>query len=148
VPQRQAIDFIAGRNYLFYGDPGLLVDDFVINFHLKPSRILNRITPAGAMNELIITGKYAAYKNKRILLVDTVFSFSNQGERYDIDLLIISKNPKLYVTKLAKAFNIKQVVFDGSVPFWKLTYWKKDCDLLHIPYYDVNEKGAFVMNLN
>ena len=45
-------------------------------------------------------------------------------------------------------FNIKQVVFDGSVPFWKLPYWKKDCDSLHIPYHDVSEKGAFVMNLN
>ena len=40
------------------------------------------------------------------------------------------------------------MVFDGSVPAAKLKYWKKDCDSLHIPYHDVSEKGAFVMNLN
>ncbi|MCW3119864.1 MAG: ComEC family competence protein, partial [Chitinophagaceae bacterium] len=39
------------------------------------------------------------------------------------------------------------VVFDGSVPSRKAAYWKKDCDSLHIPWYDVNEKGAFVMSL-
>jgi competence protein ComEC len=148
VPQRRAIDFIDGRHYLFYGDPGLLADDFVQNFHLKPSRILNRIAPAGSMNGLAIDDNYAVYKNERILFADTAISFSKQAEKKDIDLLIISKNPKLYIAKLASAFNIKQVVFDGSVPFWKLPYWKKDCDSLHIPYYDVNEKGAFVMNLN
>ena len=49
---------------------------------------------------------------------------------------------------LADKINIKQIVFDGSNPIWKLAYWKKDCDSLHIPYYDVTEKGAFVMNFN
>jgi competence protein ComEC len=37
---------------------------------------------------------------------------------------------------------------DGSVPFWKAQRWKKDCDSLHIPCYDTNENGAFVMNLD
>lgn len=148
VPQRQAIDFIDGRNYLFYGDSGLLTDDFAQNFHLKPSRILNRLSPVTSINNFFIYDKYAGYKDRKILLADTSLTFSETDVKNDIDLLIISKNPKLYISKLAKAFNIKQVVFDGSVPFWKLPYWKKDCDSLHIPYYDVNEKGAFVMNLN
>jgi competence protein ComEC len=148
VPQRRAIDFIDGTNYLFYGDSDLLVDDFAQNFHLKPSRILNRLSSATSINDLVIDDKYASYRNMKILLADTAISFSKQNEKNEIDLLIISKNPKLYISKLANAFNIKQVVFDGSVPFWKLPNWKKDCDSLHIPYHDVNEKGAFVMNLN
>ncbi len=45
VPQHRAIDFVDGRNYMFYGEPGLLTDDFVSNFHLKPSRVLNGISP-------------------------------------------------------------------------------------------------------
>ena len=49
--------------------------------------------------------------------------------------------------KLAASLDIKQVVFDGSVPAWKANYWKKDCDSLHIPWYDVTTKGAFVMSL-
>ena len=148
VPQRRAIDFIAGRNYLFYGDPDLLADDFVRNFQLKPSRILHRISPLLSIDGIYICSHYVNYEDKKILLVDSALSFAEKKIRPDIDLLIISKNPKLYIAKLAKTFNIKQVLFDGSVPFWKLNYWKKDCDSLHIPYYDVNEKGAFVMNMN
>jgi competence protein ComEC len=147
VPQHRAIDFIDGRSYLFYGDSDLLADDFVRNFHLRPSRISSRISSAPAINNLIVYGNYAGYKSMKILLADTAILFSIPENKQDVDLLIISKNPKLYISQINKAFNIKQVVFDGSVPAWKLNYWKKDCDSLHIPYYDVNEKGAFVMNL-
>ena len=65
-----------------------------------------------------------------------------------IDLLIISKNPKLYMATLAKSIKIKQVVFDGSVPAWKTQYWKKDCDSLKIPWHDVTTGGAFVMSVD
>jgi competence protein ComEC len=46
-----------------------------------------------------------------------------------------------------QSFSIKQIVIDGSVPPWKAKLWKKDCDSLHIPCFDVSEKGAFVMKL-
>jgi competence protein ComEC len=49
---------------------------------------------------------------------------------------------------LFKTFVIQQIVFDGRASAAKLKYWKRDCDSLHVPYHDVNEKGAFVMNLN
>jgi len=52
------------------------------------------------------------------------------------------------MNQLVVALDIRQVVFDGSVPIWKINYWKKECDSLHIPYHDVNKKGAFVMNFN
>jgi competence protein ComEC len=148
VPQHLAIDFVDGRNYLFYGDSDLLADDFAQNFHLKPSRNLNRIEPVQKANGIFISDGYAGYYGKKILMTDKTISFRIPENKQDIDLLVISKNPKLYISKLAAAFAIKQVVFDGSVPFWKLPYWKKDCDSLHIPYHDVSEKGAFVMNLD
>ena len=52
------------------------------------------------------------------------------------------------MARLSAALTIRQVVFDGSVPPWKTVYWKKDCDSLQIPYYDVTAKGAFVMKLD
>ncbi|MBL7743004.1 MAG: ComEC family competence protein [Chitinophagaceae bacterium] len=148
VPQHRAIDFIDGRHYLFTGDSDLVADDFARNFHLKPSRVLHRIGPTEEINDLFKGSNYMVYKSKMILLVDRAIYFNKPEERKAIDLLIISKNPGLYIPILSHAFNIKQVVFDGSVPFWKLPYWKSDCDSLHIPYHDVNEKGAFVMHLD
>ena len=81
------------------------------------------------------------------MLINNPVSFSKTEKKQSIDLLVISKNPKINMLRLANSFNIKQVVFDGSVPAWKINSWKKDCDSLGIPAYDVNEKGAFVMSV-
>jgi competence protein ComEC len=82
----------------------------------------------------------------QVMIADEEFSFKPLEPKQLIDLLILSKNPKLYISNLTKTFNIKQAVIDGSVPQWKAVLWKKDCDSLKIPCYNVSEKGAFVMN--
>jgi len=148
VPQKRAIDFVDGRDFLFFGDSDLLGNDFARNFHLKPSRILHRINGKTHLPNLSGTSNYFTYYGKHIMLLNEAISFEPQETKPIIDLLIISKNPKVYMKKLAAALDIKQVVFDGSVPSWKSGYWKKDCDSLHIPWYDVTVKGAFIMKLD
>lgn len=148
VPQKKAIDFIDGRNYLFVGDPDLLADDFIRNFHIKPSRIFHRLQPASSLNAFVPNGKAAVFRNKKILLLDSVIHFSPLQEKLPLDLLILSGNPPLSLKKLAETFTIRQVVLDGSTSYLKRNYWKKDCDSLHIACHDVQEKGAFVMQLN
>ena len=148
VPRHQAIDMINGRNYFFIGDTDLLANNFPRNFHLKPSRILHRVTAKGPRSNFPLRKNFLQYGSKRILLFDKNFVFDTNTVKIPVDVLIISKNPKLYLSSLSKTFNIRQVVFDGSASPWKIKYWIKDCDSLHIPYYNVNEKGAFVMNLN
>lgn len=147
VPQKQALDIIDGRNYLFIGDSDLLADDFIRNFHLKPSRILHRIESIEKMDNYYQSENLATYHGKTILSISETKQFIPIENKVPVDLLIISNNPKLYFNKLSETFSVKQVVFDGSCPAWKINYWKKDCDSLHIPYHDVSEKGAFVMNL-
>jgi competence protein ComEC len=147
VPQRQAIDVIHERNYFFEGDSDLLQDAFLRNFHLKPSRILYRVPVTSQLNNTSGENNYFVFGSKRIMLISNSAYFSESEKKQPIDLLVISKNPKINMIRLAHSFDIKQVVFDGSVPGWKIKSWKKDCDTLGIPAYDVNEKGAFVMNL-
>ena len=132
---------------MFVGDTDLLADDFVRNFHIKPARVLNRVTEGHALNNYFQSDNLIVYNNKKILVIDNNSTFMISQDKIPLDLLVISNNPKLYLKKLAETFSIKQVVFDGSVPSWKMVYWKNDCDSLRIPYYDVSEKGAFVMNL-
>ena len=148
VPQKRAFDIVNGRNYSFVGDSDLLVNDFLRNFHLKPSRILYRMNATETIPGLSVADDYINYKDKHILLIDKTVGYATQTNKPVIDLLIISKNPKVYMAKLAQTLDIKQVVFDGSVPAWKTNYWKKDCDSLHIPWHDVTMKGAFEMKMN
>lgn len=148
VPHHRAIDIITGRKYFFIGDSDLLLDEFARNFHMRPSRVLHRARPDRQPSNLIWQKKFLQYNSKRVLLLDQDFEADSCAGRIPVDLLVISKNPRLYLLKLAKTFQIRQVVFDSSTPGWKTKYWKKDCDALQIPYYDVSEKGAFVMKLN
>jgi competence protein ComEC len=147
VPQKQATDFIDGRKYFFVGDSDLLTDDFIRNFHIKPSRVLHRIEEANDLENFHEQGNTIIYKDKKILRINRTTSFRPSENKISVDLLLVSGNPKLYFSKLMKTFSVKQVVFDGSCPAWKINYWKKDCDSLRIPNYDVSEKGAFVMKL-
>jgi competence protein ComEC len=144
VPKYQAIDVIDGRHYRFIGDEDMQQDNFIMNFHLQPSRVLHRIKP---VDDSLHSIKSFSFFNKQIVVVDRPISFKTVPEKPVIDLVILSKNPKLYINNLNKAFVVKQVVIDGSVPVWKAKLWKRDCDSLHLPCYNVSENGAFVMKV-
>jgi len=146
IPRHVAMDVIAGRNYLYIGDPHLNDDDFNLNFHFRPSRILNRVS-AGGISNFSQNGNCIRCCTKRILIISKSITFNPLLTKLNIDLLILSGNPKIRITDLAQTFNIRQLLMDGSAQLWKLNSWKKECDSLHIPYYNVNEKGAFVMSL-
>lgn len=142
VPKKQAIDIIRGRNYFFTGDSSLFEDSFLRNFHLQPSRLQHRMSPLGMLQD-----RSFIFSDCRFLIIDTTMKFISATHKPVVDVLILSKNPKLFIKEVYEAFHIKQIVMDGSVPEWKKKLWKKDCDSLHLPYYDVSEKGAFVMKM-
>lgn len=147
VPKMQAVDFIRGNHYCFVGDSSLLVKGFAQNFHLKPSRVLQRMAPATSLNALNGTGGHYVFNNKSILIWENAMPRFMAAPKLNVDLLILSQNPKLYVNQLTEKIQPRQVVIDGSVPAWKARRWKQDFDSLQIPCHSVNEQGAFVMNL-
>lgn len=144
VPKYSAIDLIAGRTYSFVGDSALLYDDFIRNFHIQPSRVFHRVEQN---QTLPVCCKSFEFCNKKIVIIDSSENFLPLETKQRIDVLILSKNPKLYISNLIKTFSIHQIVIDGSVPQWKAKLWKHDCDSLNIHCFDVSGKGAFVMNL-
>jgi competence protein ComEC len=81
------------------------------------------------------------------MIIDTTIKFLPATRKPTVDVLILSRKPRLRINDLQQAFYMKQIVVDGSVPAWKKGLWKKECDSLRIPYYDVSEKGAFVMKM-
>ncbi|HEY0039023.1 MAG TPA: ComEC family competence protein, partial [Flavisolibacter sp.] len=127
----------------FIGDTSLLYDDFARNFHLQPSRIMHRISP---QNVAAADLRSFALDGKQVVVIDESFPLVTLLPKPVVDVVVLSKNPKLYISKLLNAFVIKQVVIDGSVPAWKALLWKRDCDSLKLPCYNVAEEGAFVMN--
>jgi competence protein ComEC len=149
VPKHTAIDLVEGRNYQFIGDSILTVDGFLRNFHIKPSRVLHRILPVNMLSSFSVHKNLISSGNKKILVLDSSFVITKANEsekKLTVDLIILTKNPKIYLNKLHTYFNCKQYVFDSSNPFWKVNYWKKDADSLHLRHHATATQGAFVMD--
>lgn len=150
IPRNTAIDLIKGHAGNFIGDSLLVSDEALNSFHLQPSRVMHRVKN---ISQVPFQNTAFNFAGKRILVLDsTIFNHSTMfnlstSSAPPIDLLILSKNPRLYIADLARVFNIRQIVIDGSVPAWKSRLWKKDCDSLRIKCFDVKENGAFAMNL-
>lgn len=145
VPSHTAIDLVEGRNYQFIGDSILQYDGFLRNFHIKPSRILHRINEKKLLKNIQIKNQFIYSNNKVIAVVFSPINYS--GEKIKVDAIIITKNPRIYISKLHQIFDCKLYVFDGSNPVWKINKWKKECDSLSLQYHISSLEGAFEMNL-
>jgi competence protein ComEC len=146
VPQHQAIDFVIGNNYRFFGDSILLADVVLQNFYLKPARVALQLNcPADSMAGIFHQPLFYRLGNKKVMVVDGPIQFEPVQQKISVDMIIISKNPKLYIAELASVFNCGQYVFDASNSLWKIVKWQKDCEELHLRSYSVPEKGAFVL---
>ena len=148
VPTHKAIDFVDGNRYQFVGDDDLARDGLLQNFHLKPGRIsLMLNNKEEKVPTLYRHNNFYQFHNKRILIIDSAVVYIPQGEKMDVDYIIISKNPKIFISKLAAVFNCNIYIFDASNPLWKIDKWKKGCEELHLQFYSVPEQGAFITDL-
>ncbi len=148
VPQHRAIDLVSGNNYQFIGDSVLLEDGLLQNFHLKPGRIALQLNiRTDSVQGVFRFGKFVQFGKIKALLIDEPISIEPPASKIDIDLIVISKSPKLYIPDLAKIFNCKTVVFDASNSLWKIGKWKEDCDKLNLRHHSIPEQGAFVLDV-
>ena len=146
ISKMPAIDFISGYDYAFVGDTALLQEGYLQNYNLKPSRTLYKIKEKNNLENLYIGYPFIQFLDKKILLVDKPFKFTGP-DKIALDLIVISRNPRLYIQDLANTFDCKQFVFDASNSSWKISQWKKDCDSLHLRHHSTAEQGAFIMDI-
>lgn len=146
VPNHTAIDLIEGRKYQFIGDSILTEDGFLRNFHIKPSRVLHRISPADSLQSFSLTNNLISCNGKSILIIDEAFAIPQLQQKIKLDAIVLTKNPKIYLNRLSTVFDCNQYVFDSSNPFWKIAYWQKDADSLHLRHHSTATQGAFVMD--
>jgi competence protein ComEC len=148
VPQHQAIDFVVGNNFRFVGDSILLKDGMLQNFHLKPGRIALQLNNRkDTVEGLFQQNQFYQFGDKKVVVIDQALAFETPAKKIDVDIIVISKSPKLYIPQLANVFNCKQYVFDASNSLWKIGKWKQDCDKLNLHYHSIPEKGAFLLDL-
>lgn len=147
IPKHTAIDIMEGTAYRFIGDSVLLEKNFLQNFHLQPSRVLHGVKMAGILPNTVSSSNLVITGHSSVLLIDNSFVLHPSAARIPVDIIIIRGNPRIYLTQLAAVFNCQQYIFDSSNPLWKIRYWKKDADNLHLRHHSIPEQGAFEMAL-
>ena len=148
VPGLPAIDFIKGRKAYFTGDEAILKDEFILNFHLKPSRIYHRVNHTEYDISIQHTPRFFEYGNRKIILIPSSFIPTDTLMKQSVDLMIVSGKSYLDLPHLLQTFEIKKLVLDGSVPMYAIDRWRSFLQEHQIPYHHVAEKGAFVFNPN
>lgn len=147
IPNHTAIDVIDGKRYQYIGDQLLAEKGPLQRFHLTPSRTAHGVNEWGYLPNTVIAGRMILTAGKSVLIINKSAHFPPVQKKVPVDIIILSGNPGIYLSQLAAVFNCKQYLFDSSNPLWKIQYWKKDADNLHLRHHTISEQGAFEVDL-
>ncbi|HMR81657.1 MAG TPA: ComEC/Rec2 family competence protein [Niabella sp.] len=143
-----ATDLISGRQYFYIGSEELSENEMLSAYILKPSRVLHRVAGTGNPIATYKNSNAVLFKKKKVFFINSPLKKAGYNEKLNIDVVILSGNPRLYISELLEAVNPQQIVIDGSVPAKKAGYWVNDCRSSGISCHNVSEDGAFVMSLD
>ena len=83
-----------------------------------------------------------AYHHKNIVVIDSLGVYPNSKK---IAIVLLIKNPKINLNRLIDSMKPKLIITNGSnYPYLK-KQWKNTCYKREISFYDISEKGAFIL---
>ncbi len=83
-----------------------------------------------------------------VICTDDCFDKNYSSMRFETDYLIITNALKPSINSLLKYFKPDFVIIDSSVTYYRAKMWAEQCRRVNINYHNVNESGAFIVDLN
>lgn len=146
VPGRSAMDIMEGSRFVFRGDEELTKDGFLLNFNIKPSRIIHRVQAATQLAGLKEKGSFIMAGKRIILWLRNETDIDVPLQKLPVDILLISNNAHADLERLSSVLNIKHVVIDGTNQHWRAMQWKTECRRLSLRCHYTGADGAFTLN--
>jgi competence protein ComEC len=151
-----AIDLISGKDHFLIND---LNNEQVrqIEYYIENHRIENGLrkeyvnfngTLSGKASWAILTAAdFIEYNGIRV--VRPSMEYYKTPEKFSTDLLwITGQCPGSVISRLTGTFDFKRVIIGSSVPKSTAEKLKKILNSESISYYDIREKGCFILNLS
>lgn len=91
------------------------------------------------------TNSFIQFHDLRLGIIDNSVPIS-KPDKLQLDFLIIRNNPHLKIAELTENFEFQQLIVDGSNTKQNINNWKLECQNLSIPFVDVANEGAFIIN--
>jgi competence protein ComEC len=150
VPKQTAVSLIEGREATLVADSAFFQpDQKPFNFYIKNFYIQQSIhhfveeplgTPAAETRRLPF-GELIVWQGKKILLVEKAI----EEALPPIADYVLIRNTAFRTSENIKAvFGNQKLIFDNSNKFYVLDTLQKQAVRQHLPWYFVNQKGAFV----
>ncbi|MGB1308638.1 MAG: ComEC/Rec2 family competence protein [Oceanihabitans sp.] len=83
------------------------------------------------------------YKNKKILVIDSLGVYPIKSIKPDIVLL--SNSPRVNLDRMLNTLKPQMVIADGSNYKSYISRWENTCKKQKLPFYPTGKKGAFVL---
>ena len=103
-------------------------------------------TSAHVFDRWFYQNGFVQFYDTRLFIVTKPVAFPSD-EKIKVDYLLVRGTPKVTMEDLLEVFDFKTIIFDASNKKWQLEKWKTVCEQLGVDYFDVNEEGAFVLDL-
>ena len=125
-------------------------DRFVVHHNLDALKLKNdNIIKNYKVGELIDSVALSKlqdvyqFKNKRLLIIDSLGIYKNLSFRPD--LILLRDSPKVNLERVIDSIKPQQIIADASNYKSYVKRWKTTCRNKKIPFHYTNEKGAFIL---
>lgn len=150
VMKKSAVAYIDRQKVHYAMDSSVIHDRRTMNYNIDNHWAYLGIDARDEAQRIELPfGRLISMNGKQMLQIDKNAKPIAQGlkEKLNVDYVIISHNAQVDMLSLNNICNYKQIIFDTSNKPKQLAKWKDECSKLNIAYYDVNDQGAFVVDL-
>jgi competence protein ComEC len=155
IKQASAFDFIVEDKHVLLIDSSMLNKSEALEYQFANSRINWGLEENyHPVNDVYIDedlglyydGQFGYFKDKTFMRVAEQVPVPSE-DTVEFDFMIISGRTSIQIEKLLKSIKFNFLIIDSSVPFYKQKQIEEQANELKIKYYNVNERGAFILNL-
>lgn len=138
IPKATVVGYVEGRESYWYGDSTLQAVNALQgaewHWNLRSSSLAPRRT-------VMCLG------GKRLLILDGKLPAAPPPVKIKIDYILLSHKANVNISRLSEYFTYELLIFDASLPPFRLQEWKNAGKELTLRNFSVPDEGALVVNL-
>ncbi|MGP8215281.1 MAG: ComEC/Rec2 family competence protein [Bacteroidia bacterium] len=153
IYKHPAAAFISGRQCIMpFGNIDSTDFNYHVQYHFWEKGIRDTCSLNKDTSAILLSGKLAVQHNfiqfngKKYVFIRNDDDIPDSLQKFPVHCIVVSAAYKQGMEALQNAFTFDTLIFDSSIAPSRLKKWKRECDELHIQYYDVSKQGAYVEN--
>ena len=154
VPKTSAVDFIQSKGNILLTDSAFANNKSRLLFHVKHNWWDLGLNDNKIISDNLETksfqnkNDYIQFLGKKMLILKRAIEFKGtNGNKLDLDYLIVSNNIKMSMQEINHLFRVKKIIFDSSNSQYQIKKWQTECIELKQEFYSVYNSGAYIAEI-